>query len=397
MGLKWFDFIKPRNGNTELKDQTDIIVRDLIAAQQEYQIRNLAWMVCVNLIANAVSKCQFRTYVSNKEVKGDEYYLWNVEPNSNQSSAQFIHKMIAKWMADGECLIIATGKKNGNEHLAVADSFTAGKLYPSKQREYTDVRVGDLEYRKTFKESEVIHLTLPNKNLKEVVDAMNQSYQRLYSAAVTAYEWSQGKHWKVHVSQMAAGEDGWESKFQKMMEAQVRPFLESDGAVLPEFDGYDYQEIKDKNASKTDTRDIKALANDIFEFTARGFLIPPVLVVGSVENTGDATNRWLSVCIDPLMAQLQQEIIRKRYGQDKWSDGNYLIIDTSMIRHFDMINAAASVEKLIGSGLFTPNDLLKALGKPTIDEPWANTHYMTLNFTTVDLAMAGMGKEKNSE
>ena len=33
--------------------------------------------VAINLIANAVSKCEFKTYVRGTEVKKDEYFLWN--------------------------------------------------------------------------------------------------------------------------------------------------------------------------------------------------------------------------------------------------------------------------------------------------------------------------------
>ena len=70
------------------------------------------------------------------------------------------------------------------------------------------------------------------------------------------YEWDRGQHWKVHVSQLASGEDGWETKFQAMIAAQIKPFLDSNGAILPEFDGYAYERVGGTGAG--DTRDIKA-------------------------------------------------------------------------------------------------------------------------------------------
>ncbi len=59
-------------------------------------IREMAFMSAANLVARAVSKCEFKTYVGGAERRGDEYYLWNVEPNRNQNSSEFIQEWIYK-------------------------------------------------------------------------------------------------------------------------------------------------------------------------------------------------------------------------------------------------------------------------------------------------------------
>ena len=133
-----------------------------------------------------------------------------------------------------------------------------------------------------------------------------------------------------------------------------------------------------------DTRDIRALIEDIFEFTARDFLIPAVLVNGKIEGTQDANARFLTACIDPLCDQLQEEITRKRYGYAAWQAGDYVKVDSSSILHFDLFANAANVEKLVGSAAFSVNDLLRAANQPTIDEPWADAHFLTKNISTMD-------------
>lgn len=60
------------------------------------------------------------------------------------------------------------------------------------------------------------------------------------------------------------------------------------------------------------------MIEDIFNFTARAFQIPAVLIGGKVEAVGDANSRFLMNCIDPICDQLQEEITRKRYGFDDW-------------------------------------------------------------------------------
>ena len=134
------------------------------------------------------------------------------------------------------------------------------------------------------------------------------------------------------------------------------------------------------------TRDIRSMVDDIFAFTANAFGIPPVLLLGDVAGTQDAMNRWLTTCIDPLCDLLQEEITRKRYGFEKWKRGNYLRIDTTTIIHFDMFANAANIEKLIGSGAYSINDVRAAAGQDEIDEDWAKKHFLTLNISTIENA-----------
>ena len=83
--------------------------------------------------------------------------------------------------------------------------------------------------------------------------------------------------------------------------------------------------------------------------------------------------------MDPLCDQLEEEAIRKRYGYEEWVKGNYLRVDSSAILHFDLFANAANVEKIIGSGGFTINDVRRAANQAPINEPWADQHFMTLN------------------
>lgn len=366
---------------------------ELQQAWEEFYIRELAFHTCVSMIANAVGKCTFKTYRKHEENRGEEYYLWNVEPNPNQNSTVFLHKLIYQLYKENEVLIISGGKTGGREYLAVADSFTRPLEYPWKAKEYQDVVIGEESCQRTFSEHEVLHLRLNHRDIKPVLDGLYQSYIKLMQAAVKSYEWSSGRHLKVHVGQIAnAGNIGddkkdWNAAFREMLAKQVKPFLTAENGVLPEFDGYSYEDIGGSPDVQRSTRDIRALADDIFDFTARAFLIPPVLIFGGVADSKDATERWLTTCIDPLCDQLSEEINRKRYGFREWKEGTYLQIDTSAILHFDLFGNAANIEKLIGSAAFCVNDVLDAAGMPKINEPWANQHFVTKNFETLDGAM----------
>lgn len=384
---KWLAGGKARSPTT-----VEITCRELMAAAQEFQLRDLAFWTCANMIANAVARCEFRTFRGGKEIQEREHYLWNVEPNVNQNSTAFLHKLVAKLLTDDECLIISTRQREGYDALVVADSYMLNGCYPSKQNEYTDVQVGDVSYEKTFREREVLHLRLNHVNIKPVLDGLYTSYCRLITAAMKRYEWDKGQHWKVHVNQLAQGQDDFTTKFTSMIEEQAKVFLDSNGAILPEFDGYAY--TNEGGKSTVDLADIQAQAKDIFAFTAKALQIPAVLIDGTVQGTEDAQARFLTGCIDPICDQLQEEINRKRYGYEAMRRGDYLRVDTSGILHFDMFANAGNLEKVVGSAVFTVNDILRAAGLPTIPEPWADEHYLTKNIAALSESVTSVSGAK---
>lgn len=387
MGIKFWDWLA--GGKARSPTTVEVSCRELLAAAQEFQLRDLSFWICANMIANAVGRCEFRTFRGGQEIREREHYLWNVEPNANQNSTAFLHKLVAKLLVDGEALVISTRQREGYDALVVADAWLQSGDYPSRQNEYINVQAGDVSYEKTFREREVLHLKLNHINVKPVLDGLYGAYWRLISAAMKRYEWDKGQHWKVHVGQMASGAEDFTENFSRMIEQQVKTFLDSNGAILPEFDGYAY--TNEGGKATVDLADIQAQMKDVLGFTAKALQIPAVLVDGSVQGTEDAQGRFLTGCIDPICDQLQEEINRKRYGYEGMQAGDYLRVDTSSIRHFDMFANAANVEKLVGSGAFTINDVLRSAGLPTIPEPWADEHYMTKNIAALGAETTALG------
>lgn len=390
MGIKFWDWLS--GGKARSPTTVEVSCRELLAEAQEFQLRDMSFWICANMIANAVGRCEFRTFRGGKEIREREHYLWNVEPNVNQNSTAFLHKLVAKLLVDGEALVISTRQREGYDALVVADAWLQSGDYPSRQNEYTNVQVGDVSYEKTFREREVLHIKLNHINVKPVLDGLYGAYWRLINAAMKRYEWDKGQHWKVHVGQLASGAEDFTENFSRMIEQQVKTFLDSNGAILPEFDGYAY--TNEGGKANVELADIQAQMKDVLGFTAKALQIPAVLVDGSIQGTEDAQGRFLTGCIDPICDQLQEEINRKRYGYEAIRRGDYLRVDTSGILHFDMFNNAANVEKLVGSVAFTVNDILRAAGLPTIPEPWADEHFLTKNIAPLSESVTSVSGAK---
>lgn len=377
MAFRFFRFLAKKSEDVSTMD-----CREMEEAARDFQIRELCFWVCVNLVANALGRCEIRTYQEGKEIKAEDYYRWNVEPNRNQSATAFMHELVARLYRENKALMGIRGRE-----IYIARDYQEDD--DRMETVYTEVDFH--RWKETrLRERDVMRLELNYTDMRHVMGGLWDSYCRLINAAAKNYEYNGGQHWKVHVSQLARGQDGWMEQFMQMIEKQIKPFLTGTSSILPEFDGYDYKNVG-QTEKKSDSTDLRELIAETFDMTARAFGIPAVLINGKIEGTQDANARFLTNCIDPLADQLAEEINRKRYGYDGWSRGSYVVVDTSSIMHFDMFANAANVEKLVGSGAFSINDVLKAAGHAPLTEAWADQHFITKNFENMADAVALAG------
>ncbi len=391
MGLnfkKWL--VEKLSGGAEKKSLIEIDWPEFFSLMDNVYIRELAFWTCVNKIANALSKCEFRTYYGGKEIKKAEYYLWNVEPNRNQNASAFLTKLIGKLYLNNEALVIESAGQ-----LYVADDYQK-TVYAVYDYQFSGVTVDNFTFDKTFYQNEVLFFQLNSVDMRQLVNLLHSSYNELLQYAVNAYRKSRGSRGILDIDAQAQHEDDFSETLQELMTNYFKKFFESENAVLPLYDGYKYTELQSKTYSSESTRDIKALADDIFDFTARAFSFPPSLAKGDVQDTGKATDELLTFCIDPLAKLLEKEINRKRNGLSGFLDGNYLRIDTTTVKHIDIFDIAAPVDKLISSGVFTINDIRHLIGEPEIAEEWANAHFITKNYSTIQDLLRSLDIETNT-
>lgn len=353
-------------------------------------IREMAFWSAVNLIANAVSKCEFKTYEKNKEVQKREYYLWNYEPNKNQNSSAFIQKWIAQLCRNNEALII---EQNGQ--LLVADNFTRTP-YALFDDVFTQVTVGDFVFNRSFTQSEVMYFNFAFCDMRKVTNGLYESYSRLITYSMSAYQRSRGTKgiFKFETLPLSGTEE--REAFNSLINGKISKWLSGDNAALPLGRGQEWKELTQKTYSSESTRDIRAMIDDVSDFTAKAFGIPPALLRGDVQGVSDALDNFLTFCIDPLVDKLSEEINRKRNGYAGVSSGTYLKIDTRCIKHIDILNLATSIDKLIGSGVYCVNDILKLVGEQPIDESWAYKHFVTKNYMPFDEALSAAKAEGGS-
>lgn len=385
---KWL--LSKLSDGSERVTTMEIDGKEFFNIMNDIYLRELAFWTCVNKIANAVSKCEFKTYYRHQSVKKAEYYLWNVQPNKNQNAPVFLTKLIGKLYRNNEALVIES-----NGQLFVADSYQKD-IFALYDYIFKDVTVENFTFNRTFAQSEVLFFQLNSVDMKNLVNGIYASYNELLAYASAAYQKSRGSRGILNIDAQAQAQDDFSETLQELMNTYFKKFFTSDNAVLPLYVGYSYEDIGSKTYSNESTRDIKAMADDVFDFTARGFSFPPSLAKGDVQDTEKATNELLTFCIDPLVSMLQAEINRKRNGYSGFLNGDYIKIDTTTVKHIDIFDIATPVDKLISSGAFTINHILRILGEPEINEDWANQHFITKNYSTIQDLLENLSDPKNT-
>lgn len=359
----------------------------------EIYLRELAFQRAIQILAKMLGKCEIRTFWNNEEVFLDEYYSWNYEPNRNQNKQQFFDKMMEKMFRNGETLIISG--TDGQRFVADAFCTTRNALYGNT---YSQVLVDDYTFLRSFPSQNVLYLKPNWKNVNTVLQGLYGSYAKLIQYGAQTFMQSHGSKGILNVSAMAQNSPRFEENIKKIMNEYFKAFFASENAVLPLFDGYDFVETgKTKNYNETTTRDIKAMYDDVFDFTARAIGIPPSILKGDVQDNSKAMDELLTMALDPLAGALESEINRKIYGKAVLK-GCRCMVDTSHVKHVDIFSNAAQIDKLVQSGTHTINMILRAMGQPQVDAEWADQHIITKNYGTVQNVLNSLeGGDNNAK
>lgn len=170
-------------------------------------------------------------------------------------------------------------------------------------------------------------------------------------------------------------------------------FLEGVNAVFPEYDGFHLEKFS--GGDSVNTRDIKALIDDVLEITAKAFLIPSNIATGQVTDTSKVVDDFLTFCLDFVVELFSDEMNRKQFAPSQYLNGTKIRINTQTIKHIDVLDMASGIDKLLSSGVKTINDINRILGDEEIDEEWANRHFMTKNYATIDELLNSLEKEEH--
>lgn len=355
----------------------------------EIFFKELAVQASINLIANAVSRSEFLTFENGKEIRKENYYLLNVEPNQNKSASKFWRDVVSKLVYDNECLVI---QENGMFY--VADKFDK-KEFAFKDNLYFNIEIKDYNLKDVLQESQVFHFELHNQKISSILDGINKLYANLISVSSSNYIKNSSRRGTLVVPTSYPQTEEGQKELENLLKNRFKRFFEAKGsAVLPLTNGLKYDELTSNIGVKSGetTREVRNFINDIFELVAIGFQIPPKLLLGDVQDTDKALNNFLTFCVNPVAELLTDEINRKWYGKKAFLERTYAKLDTTRIKHIDIKDVAGSLDILTRIGAYCVDDSLKALGMEPLNTEWSKVRWMTKNYERIEDRMKGGSK-----
>ena len=403
----FWNFIQGKLLGKEAVEISSADFRQLESAKlHELELCEFALNAGINIIANSLSACEFRTFHKWEEVRKDQYYHWNYQPNVNQTANEFIHKLVWKLIYQNECLVIQTTRGD----FVIADSYTHDS-YGMLEDRFSNITVGQdapagvfhpLTLDKTYLMSDVLFYRLNNRNITELLQEIITGYNNLLDAAIKKFYKSGGERGILSVDGNATTnlygkkEDGtprtFNDVYNEIINKNFRQYFESNNAVLPLFSGfsYDIKSAEQTKKSTSEVKDVSDLTDEIFEKVANALQIPVKLLRGDVANVSDLTKNLVAFGIRPIANLIQTENNRKLYGQ-KVLKGSYQLIDTNSILYSDINNMADAMAKMIGSSLWSIDEARTRIGEAPLNTEWSSKHWMTKNNT--EITMIGLGEE----
>lgn len=385
--MKIVEFIKDFFGS-----KSEILLNEkLTDISTQIAVQEFAIETAINLISGCISKCEFQTFMKNNEIKEDEYYLWNYEPNKNQNSTEFIQEFVSKLLRDNECLIVES-----NGQLIIADTFNQTE-YALVENIFEDVTRKDFTFKRKFRMSEVLYFKLNNKDIRFLLNALMDSYNNLLNLAVGKYKRSGGRKGVVKVDAIAKGDEDKKREIKDLFSRKFKNYFEAENAIVDLPKGVEYEEKNGEGSKKSTSElvDIQNLIKEAFERAAQAYKIPPSLLRGDIADIEKITDNYLTFCIDPIVDMISEEINRKRYGKAFVLKGTYIKIDTTCIKHIDIFDIAEKIDKLISTGMYSIDELRKKVKDIALNEKWSGKHWITKNYSDITQIDSGGGGEGN--
>lgn len=350
---------------------------------QEIVYKEWALNSAINLIAKAISNCEFKTYTKNQETKADNYYLFNIEPNPNQNASEFWIKYIYKLIMDNEVLVI-----QHDNYFYIADSFEKTDKTLKKSVFYNvtfkqENSNENLILNKRFSSDDVIYTKLNNKGINDIIDDLYSSYGLFLSKAIENYNLQRGIKGILKIGGLFSQKFEDSQKLQEYIKKKFENYFKSANSVLPLEDGLEFTEKSQTANTNMNTEEVIKSIDEVLNQVCVALNIPKGIIKGDLAEIKEQTNNFLTYCIDPIANMISNEFNRKYFKKEQYLQGTYLKVDTSTIEHINIFDVSNSLDVLMRIG-FSNNELRTKIKEPKLNEKWADEHYITKNYSSVE-------------
>lgn len=343
------------------------------------------YALCVQTVANLVSRCDKQTFNQRERDQGKWHYQLNLEPNKNQSASNFWRTLIHKLFYDsGEVIVVRVAGS-----LYIADNYT------KEERVFTDNLYRDvyvkgqlIRSQRVFRESEVFRFSLDEFLGYEATNA-GTFYDHILNVVSKQYlkkKYNKPVFEVPGINPLKPGRG--ETNAADVIKKQVKEFVDKDGdAVLVTDGGINvgkYESVMGEGYND-DAPNIINLSNELSQQVAKMFHLP----IEALRGEDVSLNTHINLFLKPLLNIIEDELNRKYYSRVNYQSGSKVKITAANVENISSMEKAQTNDYKLRSGIYSVNEIRREEGLETIDEEWASKHFMTLNYDIVDKFMTG--------
>ncbi|WP_425591319.1 phage portal protein [Bacillus thuringiensis] len=363
------------NKNKEIAFMFDVDM--FIDTANRVHMKRLAIDTCISFLGRTISQSEFR--VKNGEVfeKNELYYRLNVRPNKNMTASTFWEKFIQKLVYDNECLVIQADDGD----LLIADDFEHNE-YAVFEDTFTNVTVKDYQFKRSFKQSEVIHLRYRNDKLSPLIDGLFADYGDLFGRILSSQKRKNQIRGTVDMDMIGAKTQEQVDKLQKFIDDMYQAIGKKDIAIVPQQKGIEYKEVYNGSANGPSVEEINKVTNGFLNQVAMSMGIPTALIYGEMADIEKQTKNYMNFTVKPLLKKISDEVNVKFFEMNEYLEGQR--VEVKSISYQTIFELAESIDKLISSGAFKGNEVRLEVGYDISDDPNLNKHYITKNYAEMN-------------
>lgn len=341
-------------------------------------VKEAAVRTAVSLIADLISGCEIRVIEEGKPVKNDIWYTLNISANANETAEQVIAKWITKMYYDGESILVPmTGK------LYCADDYAVDE-YPTKGDLYKGIVIGTLQSNRSYRTDKVYVLRQNDPRIRKLVDEVCAGYLELMEYAKKASAQNSGEKYAFQMGTRPSGDTDEHKKWIENIQSSLAKFVAADSAAYPLNKDQNIQRLSAAGTGQSSS-DYPDLRKEIYSIVSEILHLPAGLLEGNITSVDQIVNEMLTFAIDPLVHMIDQELTRKSYKREDIMTRECRIqIDTTSIKHIDVMDMAENIDKLISSGFMSIDEVRKICDASEVNEDWSRKHYITKNYEDIE-------------
>lgn len=346
----------------------DDLMRQLQGDYDDLHLRQYAVHTVVDRIINVCLLAQFQS-----EDSSNFLYKLNYKPNPYENGNEFKRKIITNMIYNGECVVV----KPFDDYY-VADSFT----YDEKTKLFT-VTTEHSTIEKTYSVDDVIHVKYNNVKFEEFLRTLRQSYDKLYKRVLEVQMRQQQIRVYAPFKGVSAKNEENNKRFMNFLSGMKKQLENESIAVVPRQDDYDVEEHSQNYLGRS-AEELGTIENMYVKQVANILQVPPLLFSGDLADTSEHSKNFVRWCVKPIMNEIANEFNAK---QTKSSlKDNLITVNTIECVYVSEFEMARDVEKMIGSGVWTIDDVLVLLGKKRQKTKDTTRRYLTKNIGIIEQA-----------